>query len=80
MGGRRRDALGGRGQDPPDQRVIGDTDADDRIGDDDGLCESGEDCVYTPNIGSYQGHDGLSGSYTTVGDIRLFEYSTNGRD
>ena len=59
--------------------IIGDIDADDRIGDDDGLCESGEDCVYTPNIGSYQGHDGLSGSYTTIGDIRLFEYSTNGR-
>ncbi len=31
----------------------------DFIGDDDGLCESNEECVYTPNIGAYQGHGSL---------------------
>ena len=29
---------------------------DDRIGNENGLCESGETCLFTPNIGSYQGH------------------------
>jgi hypothetical protein len=33
--------------------VIGDT-----IGDDDGLCESGDTCIYSPNFGAYQG-DGI---------------------
>ena len=28
-------------------------------GDDDGLCESNEDCIYTPNLGAYQGHGNL---------------------
>lgn len=28
----------------------------DGIGNENGLCEQNEDCVYTPNIGSYQGH------------------------
>jgi hypothetical protein len=32
----------------------------DSIGDDDGLCESGEACLYTPNFGAYQGHGALS--------------------
>lgn len=31
----------------------------DSIGDDDGLCESNEECIYTPNIGAYQGHGNL---------------------
>jgi hypothetical protein len=29
---------------------------DDRIGNENGLCESGETCWHTRNIGSYQGH------------------------
>lgn len=33
----------------------------DRIGDDDGLCESNETCIYHPNIGAYQG----TGDFTT---------------
>ena len=48
-----------------------------------GLCESGETCLYTPNIGSYQGHGGLqsAGSFTngdTLSGISLEEFSTNG--
>ncbi len=35
------------------------------IGDDDGLCETGESCIFSPNVGSYQGH----GDYTTSGSI-----------
>lgn len=33
---------------------------DDFVGDDDGLCETDERCVYTPNIGAYQGHGTLT--------------------
>jgi hypothetical protein len=32
----------------------------DGIGDDDGLCESYEACLYTPNFGAYQGHGELA--------------------
>jgi hypothetical protein len=28
----------------------------DGVGNDNGICESNEDCMYTPNIGAYQGH------------------------
>ncbi len=37
----------------------------DWLGDDDGLCESNDDCLYTPGFGSYQSdgeQDELSGS------------------
>ena len=34
----------------------------DGIGDDDGLCESSETCIYSPNFGAYQGE----GDYTTL--------------
>ena len=50
----------------------------DRVGNDNGLCEAGEDCIYTPNIGSYQGHGELI-FLTTVGTIDLYEYDDNGR-
>ncbi len=48
-----------------------------------GLCESGETCLYTPNIGSYQGHGGIqsAGAFTdgdTLTGVTLDEYSTNG--
>ena len=33
----------------------------DNKGNDDGLCDSNEDCIYMPNFGSYQGH----GDYTS---------------
>jgi hypothetical protein len=31
----------------------------DHVGNDNGLCELGEDCVFTPNYGRYQGHGSL---------------------
>jgi len=66
----------------------------DGIGDDDGFCESNEDCLFTPNIGAYQGHGNLvSASLTTAGtsytcpdivtggtiqNVKLYKYETNG--
>jgi len=59
--------------------------ANDAIGNDNGLCESGETCLYTPNIGAYQGHGNLisAGAFTdsTIGGITgvtLLKYSNNG--
>jgi len=55
----------------------------DGIGNDNGLCESGETCVYTPNIGSYQGHGNLVSAGTfidgTLTGITLMKQATNGR-
>lgn len=55
----------------------------DVIGDDDGLCESNEACIYTPNFGTpYQG----SGDYTsnfcifqdgTISGVKMYAYPTN---
>ena len=54
----------------------------DGIGNDNTLCESGESCLYTPNIGSYQGHGNLvsAGTFTagTLTGITLMKYGTNG--
>ncbi len=52
-------------------------------GDKDTLCESGERCLYTPNIGRYQGHGnlieaGTIGSGGPVENIILMQYETNG--
>ncbi|MEK6742261.1 MAG: right-handed parallel beta-helix repeat-containing protein [Nitrospirota bacterium] len=48
-----------------------------------GLCESGETCLYTPNIGAYQGHGNLvsAGTFTdgTITGVTLLKYETNGR-
>ncbi len=54
-------------------------------GNDNGLCESNEACVYAPNWGAYQGH----GAYTSNGtcqfqdgaitNVKLYAYPTNGR-
>ena len=56
---------------------------DDGAGDEDGLCESGEACLYTPNIGAYQGHGNLisAGAFSdgTVTGVTLYRYETNGR-
>ncbi len=57
--------------------------ADDSIGNNNGLCESGETCLYTPNMGSYQGHGTLqsAGVFTdgdTLTGITLMQYPTNG--
>jgi len=54
----------------------------DGIGNDNGLCESGETCLYTPNIGSYQGSGGLvsAGTFTdgSLTGIMLMKFATNG--
>lgn len=57
--------------------------AGDGIGNDNYLCESGETCLYLPNIGSYQGHGNIisAGSIGTGGvleNITLLKYETNG--
>lgn len=55
----------------------------DGLGNDNTLCESGETCLYTPNIGSYQGHGELisAGAFTpgTLTGITLMRYDSNGR-
>jgi len=47
------------------------------------LCESGETCLYTPNIGAYQGHGNLisASAFTdgTVTGVTLMKYVQNGR-
>ena len=55
------------------------------IGDDDGLCETDEHCLFTPNISSYQGHGALisAGAFTDGGaggltGITLWKYENNG--
>jgi|GEM_PF-967937 len=57
--------------------------AGDGIGNDNYLCESGETCLHTPNIGSYQGHGvlqevGLIANGTLTG-ITLMQYESVGR-
>jgi hypothetical protein len=57
--------------------------AGDGIGNDNLRCESNETCLYTPNIGSYQGHGTLisAGTFTNgaLTGITLMRYATNGR-
>lgn len=54
----------------------------DGIGNDDTLCETDETCLYTPNMGSYQGHGNLinAGSFTdgAISNVTLMKYETNG--
>jgi hypothetical protein len=57
----------------------------DGVGNDNGLCEANEDCLLTPNIGSYQGHGNLVSASTVSGcgdvtsqGIKLYQYETNG--
>ena len=56
---------------------------DDGIGNDNTLCETNETCLYTPNMGSYQGHGNLIsagsiGAGGTLENIILMKYETNG--
>jgi copper-binding protein NosD len=55
----------------------------DGIGNDNLLCESNETCLYTPNMGTYQGHGELisAGAFTngTLTGIALVKYEDNGR-
>jgi hypothetical protein len=51
-----------------------------RIGDDDGLCESGESCIFAPHVGAYQGRGALTApclfsSGNGVDDVLLRAYS-----
>jgi parallel beta-helix repeat protein len=56
--------------------------AGDGIGNDNGLCESDETCLFTPNIGSYQGSGDMvsAGSFTggALTGITLMKFATNG--
>lgn len=55
--------------------------AGDGVGNDNLLCESGETCLYTPNVGSYQGHGSLQSAgfvAGTVSGVTLEQYSANG--
>ncbi len=60
----------------------------DGIGNDNGLCESNETCIYHPNYGHYAGDGTLvstSGACANIGtgglveNVRLLAYSSNGR-
>jgi parallel beta-helix repeat protein len=56
---------------------------DDGIGNDNSLCESGETCLFTPNMGSYQGHGdlievGMIGTGSTIENVTLMQYENNG--
>lgn len=57
----------------------------DEIGDEDGLCESNEACIYSPNFGYYQGEGNYltAGSCTfqdgTVSGVTMYAYPINGR-
>ncbi|MCB0356022.1 MAG: hypothetical protein KDD40_03390, partial [Bdellovibrionales bacterium] len=56
----------------------------DDIGDDDGLCESDEACIYSPNFGSYQGHGDFYQSSScnitdgSVSNVKIYAYPNNG--
>lgn len=53
----------------------------DGVGNDDGLCETREVCLYTPNIGAYQGSGSLTDETFVDGvltGITLRSYSSNG--
>lgn len=54
----------------------------DGYGNDNGLCESNEHCIYVRNIGAYQGHGSLVssecddiGSGGTIENVKLFDWS-----
>jgi len=57
------------------------------VGNDNGLCETGETCLFTPNIGSYQGHGNLipaafnDGTDTgAVTGVTLLQFESNGTE
>lgn len=57
--------------------------AGDDIGNDNGLCETNETCLYMPNLGSYQGHGATQSAGTfvdgdTITGVTILEYATNG--
>ena len=54
----------------------------DGVGNENTLCESSEVCLFTPNIGSYQGHGSLvsAGAFSdgALTGITLLKFQTNG--
>jgi len=54
----------------------------DSIGNDNGLCEDGEDCLYNPNMGAYAGHGDLVHSGCDISGviegITIMKYMING--
>jgi hypothetical protein len=55
----------------------------DPLGDDDGLCETGEACVFSPNFGFYQGEGELTLGTCIFQDglvagVQMYAYSANG--
>lgn len=57
----------------------------DGVGNENGLCEANEDCLYTPNISSYQGHGNLVTALKASGcadisspAIKLYQNESNG--
>lgn len=48
-----------------------------------GLCESGESCLYMPNIGAYQGHGDYSDNFCifqdgTISNVKMYAFPENG--
>lgn len=56
----------------------------DGLGNDNGLCESGEECIYSPNFGAYQGHGDYKAAGTclfqngTISNVKMYAYPMNG--
>lgn len=54
----------------------------DLAGNNDGLCESGEICIYAPNVGSYQGEGAVLGPCTFTGGavtgVQIYAFPTTG--
>ena len=53
----------------------------DNVGNDNGLCEDNENCIYAPNSGSFQGQNSLSSQYcsTSTGLVtgaKIYKYSS----
>jgi hypothetical protein len=51
----------------------------DHVGNDDGLCSSNENCLWSPHIGAYQGQGDISAGYCTITGptltgIKVFQY------
>jgi hypothetical protein len=64
------------------QELVGDS-VNNPTGNNNGLCEAGEGCVYTPNYGSYQGEGALTSPCTFnsnggLAGITIYSYSNNG--
>lgn len=64
----------------------------DNIGNDNGLCESNETCLWAPNVGAYQGHTEVdlgdlhvgpclfnNASNESVKDVKVYRLNANGR-